>query len=659
MAKSPVPPKTTPEQQVKAESLKKAWEKRINGGLDAQKQWLEDGRDNKKFIRGSCWNDSMDQQLPNSQWSKTTANRMHALVNGYLATTVYRRPNVNAKPTKAGDEAMKRAIVDSAWLNYCMRECRAEEHLHLATYDAIVYGAGFIEQGLDSKAGGTAYMNWASAEDVVCDPHANTVMESCGWIARRITMNVRTARKLYKVPDLKADGEYKNKPNSTGNASEHVGAGTDDERITLWRIWARGDDPEDDGPESEGEEKEEGAEAESGDDETQTELEKYLAKHGNRRFILAMNHDVLLEDVPWPFVCDEFPITIIRVHRVPGELLPYSPLRPVKELQKQINWALTFLITQMRRTSQRKYVVNKNAFPGASNEQIEKLTSLESEEVIIAQEALERAIQPVDFGTLSAAPLQMLELMQDQFDTISGFAEMFGCVENSRSASEAVIKQERAETLTDLMRQSTEAAVNEILRHMLQMSWSATPVETVAKAVGQDIVEMGVDRITGQPIPVAVYWDTEMTPEQIRAETDIVLEPGSMRRVNRDQEMQDIFMMLDKSLGIGAQFPRMGMQPNPEAWLKFINGMLRRGYEAMGWVDGVQFLIPPEAVGLMPQPEPAQTVNVDESTHYTEGNQAYTAPSPTYHAPNPSLSLSFKQGNQAVPKTDAAQAGMA
>lgn len=675
MAKPPVPPKPAPEAREKAETLKRAWEKRIHAGEEAQKEWWEDGRGNKKFVRGSCWNDVMDQQLPNSQWSKTTANRMHALVNGYLATTVYRRPNVNAKPTKPGDDAMKRSIVDASWLNYCMRECRAEEHLHLATYDAIIYGAGFIEQGLDSKRGGTAYMNWASAEDIVCDPGSNTVMESCGWIARRITMNVRTARKLYNVPDLKADGESQHKPHSTGNASQHVGGGVDDERITLWRIWARGDEPEEDevveeeedrvpveadgmGQEREGADVREGADngRDVAGDPNQSELEAYLSKHGNRRFILAMNHPVLLEDVPWPFICDEFPITIIRVHRVPGELLPYSPLRPVKELQKQINWALTFLITQMRRTSQIKYVANKSAFPSMSVEQIESMLTLDSEQVIIAQDALDRALVPIKFDGLSQPPLQMLELMQEQFDTISGFAEMFGGVENSRSASEAVIKQERAETLTDLMRQATEAAVNEILRHMLQMSWSATPVETVAKAVGPDLVKMGVDRITGQPIPVGVYWDTEMSPEAIRAETDVVLEPGSMRRVNRDQEMQDIFMMLDKSLGIGAQFPAMGMQPNPEAWLKFINSMLRRGYEAMGWVDGVQFLIPPEAVGLLPPEQGNQTMNIDQSTHLTEGDASYTAPSPTFHAPNPSLSLSYKQGDS---KPQAATTGAA
>ena len=668
MAKPPVPPKTKEETNAEQETVCKAWKKRVEDGTKNQKEWVEEGRSFKKFIKGSCWNDMMDQQLPDSQWSKTTANRMHALVNGYLATTVYRRPNVNAKPPKAGDEMLNRAIVDATYLNYCLRECKAEESMYLATYDAVVYGAGFCEQRLDKERGGIARMDWVSAEDIVVDPHSNTTISSCAWMARRFTMNIHTARRVFKNEHLKADAQAMNEgPNSVGKkeapASQHVGGGVEGERITLWRIWARGDDPSVDDAEKE----DDGEEHEPKGEETpESELQEYLKKSGNRRFILSMNHDTMLEDTPWPFVLDhdEFPITIFRIHRVPGELLPYSPLRPVKELQKQLNWALTFLITQMRRTSQVKYVVDKSAFPGIGNNEIEKLTSLESEEVIISQGPLDRAMQAMKLEPLSQAPLMMLGILQEQFDTVSGFAEMFGGVENSRSASEAVIKQERAETLTDLMRQATEAGATECMRHMLQMSWSATPIATVLNIVGDQKLAPVIDRTSGQPVPISEYWDEEMTPDQIRAEVDVVIEPGSMRRPNRDQEMQDIFMMLDKCIGIGAQFPAMGLQPNPESWLKFVNGMLRKGYESMGWVDGSQYLIPPEAVGLMPQPEGNQSLAIDQSTHLTEGNKTLheAAPTTTLHEASPSLSLSFKEGN-AMPasksKTQAAQSGVA
>lgn len=670
--KPPVPPEndTHDAKREKQESLKRAWEKRIQSGREAMKEWENDGDSNLKFIKGSCWNDQMDQQLPNSTWSKTTANRMHALVNGYMAATVYRRPNVNAKPTKKGKDAMQRSIVDAAYLNYCMRECKAEEHMYLATHDAIVYGAGAIELRLDKERGGIARMEWVSIKDVVVDPHANTVMASCGWVARRFTMNIHTARRVFKNKELKPDAEAEAQHVSTGgNASQHVGGGLEDERITLWRIWARGDDPDAEDSGGEGVEVQTGqkpvpagGDKAQGGDKDEDEVTRYLRRSGNRRIILCMHHPVLLDDTGWPFILDhdEFPITLIRTHRVPGSLLPYSPLRPVKELQKQINWALTFLITQMRRTSQIKYVIDKSALGGATSEEaINKLTSLESEEVIVASGALERVIAPLKLEPLSQAPLMMLEMLQDQFDTISGFAEMFGGAENSRSATEASIKEERAQTLTDLMRQATEAAAQEILRHMLQISWSATPAETVAKIVGEDIVEMGMDQLTGQRIPVAIYWNENMTPEEIRAEVDVVLEPGSMRRVNRDQEVQDIINVLDRALGIGAQFPPMGLQPNPEAWLTFINSLLRRQYEAMGWVDGAQFLIPPEAVGLMPMEQPNQTMQIDQSTHMTEGNKTLheAAPTMTLHEASPSLSLSYKEGNKTPEKAgDAGQA---
>ena len=653
----------TPEQAEK-EKICKAWHDRINAGIKQQEPWWESGRKRKKFIEGSQWNDTPDMQLPNGLWSKTTANRMHALVNGYMAATVYRRPNVNAKPPRDGKEEQKKAIVDQALLNYCLREGVYERHQRLSTHDAIVYGAGFRELRLDKERGGIAKAEWRSAEDVVVDPHANTVESSVGWYAIRFTMNVRTARRIYKNDSLKPDGQVaKDKPSSTGfkrNSSGHVGGGMEDERITLWRVWARGDDPADD---EDKDDKKDDEKAEDVGDKNQSELEEYLRKHGNRRLVVCMHHNTVLEDVPWPFVLDHdaFPITVTRLHDVPGQFLPYSPLQPVEELQRQLNWAMTFLITQMRRTSQKKYVVNKEAFTGIGKEEIQKLLTLESEEIIEASGQLDRAIQPVDFGTLSAAPIQMFQLLEEQFDTISGYREMFGGMDGARSATEASIREERAQTLSDLMRQATESAANEDLRKMLQMMFSATPAATVVNIVGRDVMEVSQDQLTGQPIQVVAYWNEDMTPEQIRAEVDVVLEPGSMRRVNRDQEVTDLINVTDRVIGLIAQYPALGLQPNPQALLEWENSILRKLYESLGWVDGVHYLIKPEMVGLMPQPEGNQTLQIDQSTHMTEGNKTLheAAPTTTIHQPSPSLSLSFKEGNkQPVDRAQSSSGGL-
>jgi hypothetical protein len=436
----------------------------------------------------------------------------------------------------------------------------------------------------------------------------------------------------------------------------------EDERVTLWRIWARGDDPSEEANESK--DADDNGAVEEGDsdskasnsgstsegNENQSALEKYLSKHGNRRVVICMHHKVVLEDVPWPYVLDHdaFPITCVRLHDVPGQFLPYSPLQPVEELQRQINWAMTFLITQMRRTSQQKYVINKEAFTGIGKDQIDKITSLESEEIIEATGHIDRAVTPLVLAGLSAAPLQMFEMMVEQFDMISGYREMFGGMEGARSATEASIREERAQTLSDLMRQATESAANEDMRKMLQISFSATPAATVVNIVGNDALEIEIDQLTGQPIPVSIYWDENMTPEQIRAEVDVVLEPGSMRRVNRDQEVTDIINVMDRVIGIVAQYPNLGLQPNPEALLEWENSLFRKLYEAMGWVDGVHYLIKPEMVGLMPQEQPNQTMQIDQSTHMTEGNKTIheAAPAHTIHMPSPSLSLAYKEGNK-------------
>lgn len=645
------------------QKIAKAWQKRIEAGIKAQEPWWQKGRELKKFIEGSQWNDAEDQHLPDSKWAKTTDNRMYALVNGYLATTVYRRPNVNAKPPRQSKEDMRKAQVDQLYLNYCLREGQYERHQRLSTYDAIVYGAGCREMRLDKERGGIAKAEWRSIEDVVVDPHANTVESSVGWVAIRFTMNVKTARRIYKAPTLQPDSKAKaQKDGPTYNSSHHVGGGLDEERVTLWRIWARGDDPgekesePDDGnvqkvEKGEGKAEENGSD---GSDQATSKLQDYLERHGNRKFVVCGHHPEPLEDSPWPFVLDvdSFPVTFVRLHEVPGQFLPFSPLQPVKELQRQLNWSTTFLITQMRRISQQKLIANMQFFPDKTGkEEIQKLTTLESDEIVLAQGPLDRAIARVDLGQLSAPPLQMMQMLEDKFDKISGYGEMFGGMEGARSATEASIREERAQTLSDLMRQATESAANEDLRKMLQISFSATPVETVANIVGAEIADFAVDQVTGQKIAVATYWNENMTPEQIRAEVDVVLEPGSMRRVNRDQEVTDCINLMDRALGFIGQFPPLGLQPNPQAILDYWNSLWKRALDSLGWVDGHNFVIQPEMVGLAPQPEGNQTLQIDQSTHLTEGNKTLheAAPTMTLHQPSPALSLSLKEGEPKQP----------
>lgn len=585
------------------------WKKNVRKAIDVQNPWYADGEEIKKFIEGNQWNPGDDLGSPDSSYMRTTNNRLWPLFQGYLSNLVYQRPNVTAKAVRKGDEAIQRAKVNSKVMNYVLRETHYENHTRLAVSDALIYGAGAKEQGVDRERGDIGKSKWVSIKDVLVDPDANTTIDTVGWVARRFSMRLSTARKVYKKA-IEEWGEPLNashgmddqerKPDSTGKPSEQLGEkGAPDDSIVLYRIYLRGDDPAVDDTTQENEDNK----STLPESEEKSALQKHLEKSGNRVITLAMGYPYILDERPWPFVLDhdEFPITFFRTHLYPGKFLPHSPMKPLLPLQKNLNWAVTFLITQMRTMSQTKFVVDQSQFQG-NDEEIEKLVSLDDREVIRTNGRMADAVQRVDFGGLSTEPMQMLPMMQQQFDDISGFQELFGGMRGARSATEADIREQRAQTNSALMLQAVESSMNEDVRHMLQIMFSVTPLQKIEDVVGPEELYV-LDPETGQPI--ASFWQIGMEPGKIRSEVDIVLEPGSTRRVNRDQEVNDRINLMDRKVNLMKMLKEMlaaGVVQDIAPILDFINKDLWDIADKLGWTDADRAKLPPEAFNLLPPP---------------------------------------------------------
>jgi hypothetical protein len=644
------------------------WKAELKRAHDVQKPWYSDGEEVKRFIEGSQWNPGDDIGGPNASYMKTTNNRLWPLFQGYLSNLIYQRPNVTAKAVRKGDEALQRAKVNSKVMNYVLRETHYETETRLAISDALIYGCGAKEQRINREKGDIATSEWVSIKDILVDPDANTNIRTVGWVAKKFTMRLTTARKLYAKAISKEIGpltassgmEEQEKPGSTGKPSEQKGVAGDS--ITLYRIYLRGDDPvaEDTSEENEpnkstlpeGDEK----------DTHKSALQKHLEGSGNKVITIALGYPVILDERPWPYVLDndEFPITFYRVHLYPGKFLPHSPFKPLLPLQKSMNWATTFAITQMRTMSQIKFVVDKSQMSGVADEEIEKLVSLDDREVIITNGRMADAVQRVDFGTISQHPLQMLPLMQQQFDDISGFQELFGGMRGARSATEADIREQRAQTNSALMLQAVESSMNEDVRHMLQIMFSVTPLKKIEKIVGPE--ELYVFDDAGEP--TASFWQIGMPVEDIRCEVDILLEPGSTRRVNRDQEVNDRINLLDRKTGLLKMLTEMmaaGLvkdQNGLASILNFINKDLEDIADKLGWTDADRAKLPPEAFNLVPPPtSESQTFNVKHGdTTIKLGDNSYedarTMPGadPTLQldlSQNPSTSTTTKSGGAA------------
>lgn len=645
------------------------WKNRLKKAQDSQREWIEVGRQIKTFIEGDQWNPEDDMGTPANDWMRTTNNRLWPLFQGYLSNLIYQRPNVTAKAVRSGDEALQRAKVNSLLMNYVLKESRYAGETRLAVSDALIYGCGAKEQRVDRHRGDICVSKWVNIEDVLVDPGADTTIATVGWVARRYSMSLSKARRVFKKaldggPELSADRagmEGQKKKGSTGSSSERVGNGeTMDEMVTLYRIYLRGDDPVlDDGDEDDPDNKTNLPEtdAKTEGSEEKSALQKHLEESGNKVITIAMGYPYILDERPWPFVLDhdEFPITFFRAHLYPGKFLPHSPFKPLLPLQKNLNWAMTFMITQMRTMSQVKFVVDQSQFQG-NEEEIEKLTSLDDREVIRVNGRFKDALERVDFGALSNIPVQMYPFMQGAFDDISGFQELFGGMRGARSATEASIREERAQTNSALMLQAVEDSMLEDIRHMLQIMFSVTPMEKIVEIVGEEEVLVMQDPLT--PIPVASFWNPEMQPAAIRSEVDILLEPGSTRRVNRDQEVNDRINLMDRKVNIfnmiSAGLAQQTVNPQAlPALIKWVNKDLEDIADKLGWSDSDRAKLAPEIFMLPPeeQPNQTQTFQIKEGDTTIKQGDLSIEDARTIDQPNPSLSLDLSQNPSTTTKT--------
>jgi hypothetical protein len=342
----------------------KRWQGRIADSEKVLSGWKQTGRECKKFVLGDQWDEGAAKVASLGDYCRTTANRMKGLVRGMQSSIAFNAPNVVAKPIRAGQVARRRAEINQAYEAYCLRKTRFVEHQQLCAYDAIIYGAGFLEKGLDKerKDDGVVRARWISAEDIVIDPHADTVMESCSWVGYKFAMRRNDARREFGVDDLESDEDYATKKQSSRSEDRGKSSGDPgDARVTLYKIFSRADstnpvipDANLDDPDNK---------VPVGDAPAdEPEFDKYLRKSGNRCFVISMHYHKPLYDEPVHFVINhgKLPIEVIKADMEPGEILPNSLLKAVLPLQKAINMAMTFLLTQARTSSQEIFAIPRD-----------------------------------------------------------------------------------------------------------------------------------------------------------------------------------------------------------------------------------------------------------------------------------------------------------
>ena len=253
---------------------------------------------------------------------------------------------------------------------------------------------------------------------------------------------------------------------------------------------------------------------------------------------------------PWSFPA--MPGTPLRLtHPTKGFYSP-SILQPSHGLQVMLNWAMTFFNTDVFNSARRVVSYNKSIFK--SDKELKRAFSggdnlgLVGGERAIGQEDL----KVVTFGQPNQSLGEAVTANQMQYDQVSGKIA-FDAEQRNRShqtATGAAISNESAQVRMGRLADLVEKTYQEVMEKALMCARANMSAEDVAGWVGEDLMHM-VDSIAenGQPVRESNLWDdSDRSPEAIRKEVDIDIEPRSVRFVSPEQEVNDIQLLMDKQV---------------------------------------------------------------------------------------------------------------
>ena len=569
---------------------------RIERAKEAQESWWKAGKALRAFMEGDQWAADLSALMsPENGWIRKTVNKMKSLRTGIVAQVAFDSPKVVALPLRRTPEFIGKATVASTLLNHSIRESNVQLQQKKAALDALAFGAGFMHLCTDPERGGIPGLQWRSSEDVAVDPDAKTI-EDAKWVAYRRTVNVFHARKEFDEPSLVSDQQTMK---GKGVEVKGIAPAPEDETLELWEVYCRADaigfaDADENNKKNA---------VKDGVSKDSPAMLRYVTEAGNRIFQISLTHNKILSDKPWPFILDHdlLPIWPVYLEESTHTILPESVLKPAMGLQRALNTVYSFIVTQAYTISKIKFSADKQV---VQDEKVMK--GLKSAEVgsILPVDGGMLGIQQINMGQLSIAMIQLLNQTDQFFNQITGYMEMFGGMEGARSATEAGIREERAQTNTSTMRQAFENGLKRLIRGMWQVAMSTMSAGKVADIVGRE--EMGyVNAQTGaiddddnlNTTPINWPYDNAK-PAEIRRENFVAYVINSTRKPNPRQEAQDLRGIMQDLMGLIGSYTQQGYRIAPTRMARKTNYVFSRILQAMGVIDFKQMEILPEDLSI-------------------------------------------------------------
>lgn len=406
------------------------------------------------------------QSLPDDSWFRAKVAKTAEALQVFGPSLYAKNPNRQVNPrTFSGDKAIPRSDVMQTYLNYTPEECDLHTHSKYCTDESIACGAGVLWTGYD-EGKKLITSKFDSVGNLFLDPDA-ILEEEMRYVIRE---RVRPKWEVMKEYPQWKDAINQLKPCKQRKSSEKAGyyQQTDQtsECVRYYEIYMKvglhhykkgkdleklvaGSNPE--------------LAAQGAVDDTPL---KYLVGDGGA-FIGVTNWEV-------PFYMDNtFPCTILSYFHETNSIWPVSVLKNGLGFQRAMNYIVTLLMGKFRFTSRSTLaIMSQNGNQIDDNEMFKVLQGRDVEAIKIQAngdtmrigdylQQFEWSQDYINHG------LRLLSEMEVQFEKSTGLYSILYTGEGdrqARSASDARIKDQRANSRIDSMRDAVDKFHSKVAR---------------------------------------------------------------------------------------------------------------------------------------------------------------------------------------------------
>lgn len=510
-----------------------------------ENKWLQSERQ----YEGLHWTIGPDESWHDDDMDRVTVNMSFSTVSTMVPYVTGEEPSFFIEPYLA--PATKRgAVALQAWLNRNWRHhgVNGQEHLEVATTDALMYGDGWLqvmwsideiadldEAGLPGEAleRGRVWVEQVSPWHVWVDPEADGLQNARYVIVRN------------RVPlaEIKADPRYSN-TSTLGPDSSSFNDST--ERV-------RQQDTE-------------------YEQDQIIDLLEFYDLDQKRLIVFVKGHDLPLRVINGI----ECPLAHLKNYRIPKCPYGMSELEQIWPLQQELNKARSQMVTHRKRNVA-KYVGRK----GALGTQAEDALRSETVNEIIwveGNQELDELIKPLEMAQMSADPYQVSDIVTRDIYEISGVNEYLrgATPPTARTATEASIIEGASNIKSTFKLRQVERFVRKVGQYMLDTAADIFPLtdaqEFAMVLSGREAQR--VARAEDDPDPNSVMEGAMILSDDLfQGEYEVFVETGSteMRSPRfREEKYKDMVMTMAQVAPLLAQLgqPVPNVAKIMELWLE-------------------------------------------------------------------------------------------